>query len=173
MKPLILALLLSQTASFDQKNPTQIECVVAVPDSIKPIATKADAVEAYKIVVFEDEKDVFKLASTMDYKIVKCSEPVTIVSKVSKITITTKDLPGECAPVGSDCVYIPLDIDGKPTKETIAPNDLTFPAGTLIKCKIPPVRKTDVELYGLTSMPDACRSAKVAKEPKAEEPVIK
>jgi hypothetical protein len=148
---------------FDQKNPTSIECVSYIPDSSKekdkidPAKPSADPVAAYKIVQFQDEKAVVKLATTLGYDIVSCDAPVTIVDTTSKVTITAKALPGECAPIDSKCQYVPVDKDGKPLAKTTAPNNLTFPAGTLTDCLIPAVRKVMVELYGKTSMPVACK----------------
>lgn len=177
-RALALLLLLPSLASaqkasltIDQTGPVAVECIAAVPESVKPVLTKGDAVEAYKIITVEDEKDAVKLAASLGYDLVSCAAPVTIASRTSKITVTTKALPGECAPVGSDCRYTPPGQDGKAGVEVIAPNDLTFPAGTLVGCKIPPVRKVLVELFGKTSMPDACRAAKVVKgevDPKVE-----
>ena len=151
---------------FDQKNPTSIECVAYIPDTAKakdkvdPTKASADPVDHYKVVTFEDERAVLKMAETLGYNVVSCKEPVTIASKEPKVTISTKPLGGECAPVDSKCMYVPLDADGKPGKPVEAPNNLTFPAGTLTDCVIPPVSKALVQLYGFESMPEACVSKK-------------
>jgi len=172
---LFAALALSQLSAtkvpvFDQKAPTSIECVAYIPDSAK-VADKvdstkasADPVDHYKLVTFEDERAVLKMAETLGYKIVSCKEPVTTASRESKVTISTKPLGGECAPVDSKCMYAPLDADGKPGKSIAAPNNLTFPAGTLTGCVIPPVNKALVQLYGFESMPSACVPAAKKEE---------
>ena len=77
MISLLLTLALSQTVAaevpvFDQKSPTIIECIVAVPESVKDPAKATDAKEAYKIVTFQDEKAVLKLAADLKYDVVSC-----------------------------------------------------------------------------------------------------
>ena len=176
MIPLLLLLALSQVVAaevpvFDQKSPTIIECIVAVPESVKDPAKSDDAKEAYKIVTFQDEKAVLKLAADLKYDIVSCGEPVVTADKTSKVTVTAKEPPCECQDAAvHKCKVNSVDPkDGKVTKVPAASN-LTYKSGELIECAVAPVKKVCVQLYGKESMPDACWPDKV-KPPKETIPV--
>ena len=179
MIPLLLLLALSQVVAaeapvFDQKSPTIIECIVAVPESVKDPAKATDAKEAYKIVTFQDEKAVLKLAADLKYDVVSCEAPVTTADKTSKVTVTAKEPPCECQDAAvHKCKVNAIDPkDGKPVKVAAASN-LTYQSGELIECAVPPVKKVCVQLYGKESMPDACWPAKAKPDVKAVDKVAK
>ena len=165
---LLLAALIPSLASaqkaalvIDQTTPIKVECVTAVPDSVRDPAAKEDPGTLYKIVEFQDEKAVAKMAETLGYNLVSCAAPVVTADKTSKVTVTTKAHACECAPVGGTCLYAPVGAGGKPGKAIAAPQDTTFQSGTLTGCV--PVRTVCVELYGFPSLPNACRTKPFTK----------
>lgn len=171
MIPLLLTLALSQKAALliEQATPVTVECVAAVPDATRDAATKEDPGTLYKVVEIQDERDVAKLAESMGYNLVSCAAPVETADKTSKVTISAKEHACECAPAGGTCQWAPPAVDGKAGNSGPAPQDLTFPAGTLTGCTAVPT--VCVELYGFPSLPNACRTKPITKGEVEVEPV--